>query len=133
MASLSGQHMRIVKKVKIGIMHSKEYRQRTIDIAAGRYKPASNEPKIWFHSFKAMGEVLNDKNIELLKIIIEQKPESMTELAKWSNRGISNLSRTMKTLRAYKLVDVMEEGNVKKPIARTATFAAENYTYHSAV
>ena len=80
-----------------------------------------------------MERLINDKNIELLKIIIEQKPESMTELAKWSRRGISNLSRTMKTLRAYKLVDVMEEGNIKKPIARTATFTAENYSYQMAV
>ena len=122
--------MRMVKKVKVGIMSSKEYRQRTIDIAAGRYTPASNEPKIWFHSFKAMGEVLNDKNIELLKIIIEQKPETMTELARWSNREPGNLSRTMKTLRSHKLADFMEHGNVKKPIARTAHFVAENYDYH---
>ena len=121
--------MRIVKKVKVDIMSCKEYRQRTIDIAAGRYKPASNEPKIWFHSFKAMGEVLNEKNIELLNIIIKQKPETMTELARWSNRELGNISRTMKTLRAHKLADVEENGNIKKPVARTATFSAENYTY----
>ena len=121
--------MRTVKKVKVGIMASDQYRQRTIDIAAGRYKPASNEPKIWFHSFKAMGEVLNPKNIELLTIIIEQEPETMTELADWSNRGIANLSRTMKTLRAYKLADVVVHGNAKKPVARTDTFSAENYAY----
>jgi len=124
--------MRTVKKVKVGIMASDQYRQRTIDIASGRYKPASNEPKIWFHSFKAMGEVLNDKNIELLKMIIEQKPETMTELAKWSERNLANLSRTMKTLRAYKLADVVTHGNAKRPIARTGTFNAENYDYHAA-
>ncbi len=123
--------MRTVKKVKVGIMPSDQYRQRTIDIAAGRYKPKPGEPKIWFHSFKAMGEVLNPGNIELLKMIIEQEPETMTELADWSNRGISNLSRTMKTLRAYKLVDVIEHGNAKKPVARTDTFRAENYVYHA--
>lgn len=121
--------MRVVKKVKVGIMSSTEYRQRTIDIAAGRYVPADNEPKIWFHSFKAMGEVLNDKNIKLLNIIIKQKPETMTELARWSNRGLGNISRTMKTLRAHKLADVEEYGNIKKPVARTATFSAVNYAY----
>ena len=64
-------------------------------------------------------------------MIIEQEPETMTELADWSNRGIANLSRTMKTLRAYKLVDVIEHGNAKKNVARTDTFRAENYVYHA--
>lgn len=121
--------MKIVKQVKIGIMPTDQFRQRTIDIAAGRYRPANNEPKIWFHSFKAMGEVLNEKNIELLKIIIEQKPETMTELAELTDRKLSGLSRTMKTLRAYKLADVEEKGRVRKPLARTAIFAASNYSY----
>ena len=121
--------MRKVKKLKVGIMASDQYRQRTIDIAAGKYVPASSEPKIWFHSFKAFGEVLNEKNIELLKIIIEQKPETMTELAEKSNRKLANLSRTMKTLHAYKLVDIKKEGNIRKPVARTARFNAENYYY----
>lgn len=121
--------MRIVKKVKVGIMPTDQFRQRTIDIAAGRYRPSSNEPKIWFHSFKAMGEVLNEKNIELLKIIIEQKPETMTELAELTDRKLPGISRTLKTLRAYKLADIRKKGRVRKPVARTATFNAANYSY----
>jgi predicted transcriptional regulator len=118
-----------MRKVKVGIMPTDQFRQRTIDIAAGRYRPSNNEPKIWFHSFKAMGEVLNEKNIELLKIIIEQKPETMTELAKLTDRKLPGLSRTMKTLRAYKLADVKKKGRVRKPTARTAIFNAVNYNY----
>lgn len=115
--------------IKIGIMPKEQFRKRTIDIAAGRYTPKQGEPKIWFHSFKAMGEVLNEKNMELIRIIFDQNPETLTELAELSNRQLSNVSRTIKTLHAHKLVDLKKEGNATIPVAKTKDFNAQNYEY----
>ena len=115
--------------IKIGIMPKDQYRQRTIDSASGKYKPRQDEPKIWFHSFKAMGEVLNEKNMELIKILVEQKPENLSELAMLSERKLSNVSRTIKTLQAHKIVEVKREGNAKIPIAFAKDFSAKNYEY----
>lgn len=38
------------KVMKIGIMSKENYKQRTIAIARGEYKPRKNEPKVWFES-----------------------------------------------------------------------------------
>ena len=42
-----------MKAIKVGIMPADKFQQRIIDIAAGRYKPSTNEPKIWFNSLKS--------------------------------------------------------------------------------
>lgn len=46
-------------------MPSKQFQQRVLDIAAGRYKPKQGEPKIWFSSVNSLNEVLRDNKREL--------------------------------------------------------------------
>ena len=53
-----------------------------------------------------MGEVLSDNNIRLLKLINEHHPESLGELARLSGRQTSNLSRTLKTMEKYGIVEL---------------------------
>jgi len=118
-----------VRKIKIGIMPKEQYRQRTIDIAAGKYIPSRNEPKIWFNSFKAMGEVLNEKNMELIRIIYEKKPDSLTTLARLSKRQLPNVSRTVRTLQAYKLIETERKHKATVPIAKAKDFKVESYDY----
>ncbi|MEZ5449650.1 MAG: hypothetical protein R3E89_11915 [Thiolinea sp.] len=36
------------KAMKVGIMPREQFQQRLLDIAAGRYKPEGDEPKVWF-------------------------------------------------------------------------------------
>lgn len=73
--------MKKMKKLKVGIMPSDKFQQRVLDIAAGRYKPSPDEPKIWFSSLKSLGEVLDENNIRLLALIEKAKPASPNELA----------------------------------------------------
>ena len=87
-----------MKIIKIGIMSQKEIRERTLAIASGKYKPKSDEPKIWFTSIRSLAEVLSDSNQALLQVITEKKPASIRELAEMTGRQSSNLSRTLKTL-----------------------------------
>lgn len=92
--------------LKVGIISKEDYVKRTIAIAKGEYRPKSDEPKVWFTSLKSMSEVLSSENQELLQIIHEMKPQSLTELEKVSGRRKSNLSRTLKTLESYGIVHV---------------------------
>jgi predicted transcriptional regulator len=109
--------------MKIGIMSEADYRKRTLAIAKGTYRPTPGEPKIWFTSLKSVAEVLNERNIELLRIIAREKPESVSELAVASGRAVSNLSRTLKTLARYGIVELEpKEKNRIKPIARYTRF-----------
>lgn len=108
--------------MKIGIATENELRQRTLDIAAGRRRRPRSEPKIWFTSLRSAAEVLSEKNRELLRILAEDRPESVAELANLTDRKPGNLSRTLKTLSEYGLVKMEREGNKVRPIARAMEF-----------
>lgn len=113
--------------IKIGIMESKAYQQRTIDIAAGRIKPERGAPKIWFSSMDSLGKVLSDKNRLLLKIIADESPETIQELADITGRQPSNLSRTLKTFENYGFVEMVKSARSKKPIAKATEFNIQTY------
>lgn len=109
--------------IKIGIMSQDKIRQRMIAIANGDYKPKRSDPKIWFPSMKALSEVLSDKNRELLKVIVEEQPESIKELAELTGRKANNLSRTLGTLSQYGLVEMrLRDKRRVQPIAKGASF-----------
>ncbi|MEA3523474.1 MAG: helix-turn-helix domain-containing protein [Campylobacterota bacterium] len=98
-----------MKTLKVGIMPWKQYKQRTLDIAKGLYKPKKNEPKIWFESVKSMAQILSNENQELLKVILENNPQSLKELEELTGRAKSNLSRTLKTLERYGIVELHKD------------------------
>jgi predicted transcriptional regulator len=108
------------KVMKVGIISKENYIKRTIAIAKGKYKPRKDEPKIWFESLNSMSQVLSSDNQNLLKVIIEHKPGSLTELEKLSNRKKSNLSRTLKTLERYGIVELTKkEGKLVPKVIAT--------------
>jgi len=47
------------KSIKVGIMPLRDIKARTIAIARGKYKPAPDEPKVWFISLKSLASVLS--------------------------------------------------------------------------
>jgi predicted transcriptional regulator len=108
--------------VRIGIASEAELRRRSIDIAAGRRKRVRGEPKVWFTSLRSVSEVLSDRNRELLRIIADEHPGSLAELAARSGRKESNLSRTLKTLERYGLVSLVRESSNLRPVARPMRF-----------
>lgn len=83
------------QSVKIGITSYANIKARTIAIAKGQYKPRPGEPKLWLTSFKSLASALSAENQELLKLIREQQPESIAQLAEITGRKTSNLSRTL--------------------------------------
>jgi len=111
-----------MKRIKIGIMSRDDYQKRIISIAKGEYKPKRGEPKIYFSSLKSLSEVLSDKNRELLKIIEKHKPETLAELSALSGRQPSNISRTLKTLEGYGIVETKKTSRTKRPIVKALDF-----------
>ena len=95
-----------MKTLKIGIAGYDRMRARTIAIARGEGKPARDDPKVWFTSVESFAKVLSHRNRELLALIAREGPQSLTELAKLSGRNKSNLSRTLKTMSRYGLVEL---------------------------
>ena len=88
----------------VGVMSLDDFKKHTIAIAKGEYKPKKDEPKIWFSSIKSLAHVLSEENRHLLKLIIEQKPQSVSELEPLTGRKANNLLRTLRTMEHYGFV-----------------------------
>lgn len=112
----------MTKRINIGIMPEDKIRERMLSIARGEYKPKPSDPKIWFTSMRSLAEVLSDENRALLKIIQKSQPESISGLAELTGRKQSNLSRTLKTMSQYGLVEMVRENRQVKPIVKATEF-----------
>ncbi len=113
------------KTIKIGIISRKNYKKRTLAIAKGEYKPRRGEPKVWFESVQSLAQILSSENQELLRIIDEKKPKSLKELEAVSGRKRSNLSRTLKTMSRYGIVDLVKQERTVKPVVKATDFKIE--------
>ncbi|NVJ65356.1 MAG: helix-turn-helix domain-containing protein [Gammaproteobacteria bacterium] len=115
------------KVLKLGVMPPEQYKQRTIAIAKGQYKPKPTEPKVWFASMRSLSEALSEKNLALLKLIEQNQPGSISELAQLSGRKESNLSRTLNKLASYGIVRLQSQDGTKakKPIVKATKFTIE--------
>lgn len=110
------------QSIMIGIMSQEKIRERVLAIARGDYQPGPTEPKVWFTSMKSLAEVLSDDNRTLLHIIKESAPSSISALAQLTGRRQSNLSRTLKTMSNYGIVELKREQNQLRPIAVATEF-----------
>ena len=97
-----------MKTLRIGIAGYDRMKARTMAIARGERKPVKGEPTVWFTSIESFAKVLSGRNRELLALIAREKPASLTELAELAGRNKSNLSRTLKTMSRYGLVELKE-------------------------
>ncbi len=111
-----------MEAIVIGITSQEKIRERAMSIARGDYKPRPGEPKIWFTSMRALAGVLSDENRALLKVIQETQPQSITSLAETTGRKTSNLSRTLRTMSNYGIVEMRREKNLVRPVVRATEF-----------
>jgi predicted transcriptional regulator len=92
--------------LKVGIASYEQMKARTLAVTRGTQSVRRDDPKIWFTSMESFAKVLSDRNRALLGLIAETHPESLAELAELSGRAKSNLSRTLKTMERYGLVQL---------------------------
>ena len=113
-----------MKTIIIGIMSQEQMRARAVAIARGKYKAKPGEPKIWFPSMRSVAEVLSDENRTLLHVIRESQPDSLGELAQLTGRQLSNVSRTLKTMSNYGLVELKRspKGREVRPVVKAPKF-----------
>jgi len=114
-----------MKTIRLGIMSTEQYRQRTIDIAKGVYTPKKDEPKVWFESVKSMAQILSNENQNLLQVILDNNPQSLKELEALTGRAKSNLSRTLKTLERYGIIELHKHNNALVPEVKATHFKVE--------
>lgn len=113
------------KRTTIGIASQQAIRARALAVARGDHRPRPDEPKIWFTSMRSLAEVLSDDNRALLRVIREQKPASLSQLAELTGRAPSNLSRTLKTMERYGLVEMRRTLRNVQPVATASEFVIQ--------
>ena len=95
-----------MKTLEIGIAGYDQMKARTLAIVRGEHTPAKDEPKVWFTSIESIAKLLSEHNRHLLELIAREQPGSLTELAEMAGRSKSNLSRTLKTMSQYGIVEL---------------------------
>jgi predicted transcriptional regulator len=95
-----------MKTLRVGIASYNEMKAMTLAIARGQRRLAPHEPRVWFPSTESFARVLSAGNRDLLRVIAEKAPSSLEELARLTGRKKPNLSRTLKTMENYGLVDL---------------------------
>ena len=73
-------------------------------------------------SLQSMAQILSSENQDLLRIILERKPGSIQDLEIATGRRSSNLSRTLKTLARYGIVELSKEERSVKPVVKATGF-----------
>jgi predicted transcriptional regulator len=108
-----------VTTLKVGIASYVEMKARTMAVARGERRVARDEPKVWFTSTESFAKVLSAGNRELLRVIADQAPASLDELARMTGKAKSNLSRTLRTMEGYGLVRLErgERGRIRPKVA----------------
>ena len=101
----------------VGIASYEDMKARTMAIARGERRPSKDEPTVWFTSLESLAKILSARNQALLELIAEEKPESLAELEVLSGRAKSNLSRTLRTMERYGLVQ-LSEGDHRRVVPR---------------
>ncbi len=90
----------------------------------GRSPPPQHQPgNITFASLSSLAAVLSDENRRLLHMLYRVKPQSLTELAELSGRKVPSLSRTLKMMESYGIVELKREG-----VAVVASALATRFT-----
>jgi predicted transcriptional regulator len=102
------------KVIEENIMKSPRQKRCVIGIR-GQTPDPDYPVDIWFDSLKSIANVLSQENQQLLKVIAEQQPQSITELAALTGRAVSNVSRTLKTLGKYNLVKMQSAKKMLSP------------------
>lgn len=69
-------------------------------------------------AFKSLGEVLSENNLRLLRIIDEEKPSSIKELAEITHRQPGNLSRTLRTMERYGIIEFKKVVKIQDPLPK---------------
>jgi len=89
----------------------------------GRSSPFQPQPgTIVFASLCSLAAVLSDENRQLLRLLHQREPQSLTELSELSGRKVPSLSRTLKMMERYGLVELRRKGVAVVPSALATRF-----------
>lgn len=94
-------------------------------VARGERPAPADASKPSFSSVEAVIRLLTPENRELLALIRDSKPSSVTELARATGRAQPNLTRTLAKLEAAGFIEMRTVGRRKAPSAAIRKIVVE--------
>ncbi len=79
-------------------------------------------PTVWFPSMATLAAALSEDNQSLLCLIRDKRPKSLTELAELTGRQVPNLSRTLRMMEGYGLVELKKNVREIESVALATSF-----------
>jgi predicted transcriptional regulator len=89
------------------------------DAQAGR--KATPKKGVYFTSLEAVKNLLTEKRFQLLHMIKEKHPKSISELARLSERNFKNVYADLQTLKNYGLIQMRKSKGKSKRINRASS------------
>lgn len=100
-------------------------RQEMKAIARGETPAPADAARPSFESADVLLRLLTPENRSLLRLIRDENPESIADLARLSKRAESNLLRTLGKLEAIGLIEMKLVGRRKMPVTRVNVLRVE--------
>lgn len=69
-----------------------------------------------FEDATEIQRILTPKRLELIRSIMENEPDSMSEVSEELGRGLREIHDDLHLLEEYKIVELRKEGRAKKPV-----------------
>ena len=116
-----------VRKVKIGIKSVEEVLSdaKSVMKELARGETVQKSTGVYFTSLETFRKAFTPKRIELLRVIKNEKPESLRELAEFTKRDMKNVSDDVKYLEQVGLIQRHGRGRATKPTVGYDAIALE--------
>jgi len=107
------------------IQSHKDLRAEMKAVARGEKLAPADAGKASFESAEVLLRLLTPENRDLLRIIRDERPQSVADLARLSKRAEPNLLRTLGKLEAFGLIEMQSEGRRRVPVSRVRKISVE--------
>ena len=96
-------------------------------------KRVSNKPEIFFTSLEAVRTLLTDKRLELLHLIRQHSPKSISQLATIARRDFKNVHTDVMLLKEYGLIQLNKRGKESRTVRRAISVPYHAINIHAYV
>jgi predicted transcriptional regulator len=107
------------------IQRHKDLRAEMKAVARGEKPAPADAARQSFESADVLLRLLTPENRILLRIIRDEHPKSVADLARLSKRAEPNLLRTLGKLEAFGLIEMQSEGRRRVPVSRINKLSVE--------
>lgn len=110
---------------QVKIQRHKDLREQMKAVARGEEPAPADAAQPSFESAEVLLRLLTPDNRELLRMIRDEHPQSVAELARISKRAQPNLLRTLGKMEAFGLIEMTASGNRRIPTSKVTRLSVE--------